>query len=47
MTSNRPYRKGKTPWEVLEELVAQAGKQFDPEVISAFKRVISGKLEKM
>jgi putative nucleotidyltransferase with HDIG domain len=47
MTSDRPYRKGKTPWEALEELVAQAGKQFDPEVVGAFKRVVSGKLEKM
>jgi putative nucleotidyltransferase with HDIG domain len=47
MTSDRPYRKGKAPWEALEELVAQAGKQFDPEVIAAFKRVVSEKLEKM
>jgi putative nucleotidyltransferase with HDIG domain len=47
MTSDRPYRKGKPPWEALEELVAQAGKQFDPEVIAAFKRVISEKLEKI
>jgi len=47
MTTDRPYRKGKPPWEALEELVAQAGKQFDPEVVAAFKRVISEKLEKM
>ena len=47
MTSDRPYRKGKAPWEALEELVAQAGKQFDPEVVAAFKQVISEKLEKM
>jgi putative nucleotidyltransferase with HDIG domain len=47
MTTDRPYRKGKPPWEALEELVAQAGKQFDPEVVGAFKRVVSEKLEKM
>lgn len=47
MTTDRPYRKGKPPWEALEELVAQSGKQFDPEVVAAFKRVISEKLEKM
>ena len=47
MTTDRPYRQGKPPWEALEELVAQAGKMFDPEVVSAFKRVISEKLEKM
>jgi len=47
MTTDRPYRKGMPPWEALEELVANAGKQFDPEVVTAFKRVITEKLEKM
>jgi putative nucleotidyltransferase with HDIG domain len=47
MTTDRPYRKGKPPWEALEEVVTQAGKQFDPEVVGAFKRVVSEKLEKM
>jgi putative nucleotidyltransferase with HDIG domain len=47
MTTDRPYRKGKPPWEALEELVTQAGKQFDPEVVGAFKRVVSEKLEKI
>ncbi|MGD0919356.1 MAG: HD domain-containing phosphohydrolase [Thermodesulfobacteriota bacterium] len=47
ITSDRPYRKGKAPWEALEELVAQAGRQFDPDVVGAFKRVVSEKLEKI
>jgi putative nucleotidyltransferase with HDIG domain len=47
MTTDRPYRKGMPPWEALEELVANAGKQFDPEVVTAFKRVITERLEKM
>ncbi len=47
MTTDRPYRKGMPPWEALEELVANSGKQFDPEVVGAFKRVITEKLEKM
>jgi putative nucleotidyltransferase with HDIG domain len=47
MTTDRPYRKGMPPWEALEEVVSKAGKQFDPEVVEAFKRVIKEKLEKV
>jgi len=47
MTTDRPYRKGVPPWEALEEIVKNAGKQFDPEVVGAFKRVIQGKMEKV
>jgi putative nucleotidyltransferase with HDIG domain len=45
MTSDRPYRKGMTPWQALQELVANSGKQFDPIVVEAFKRVVDKKLE--
>ena len=47
MTTDRPYRKGMPPWEALEELVDKAGKQFDPEVVTAFKRVMTERLERM
>jgi len=47
MTTDRPYRKGMPPWQALEEIVSKAGKQFDPEVVEAFKRVIIGKMEKV
>jgi HD-GYP domain-containing protein (c-di-GMP phosphodiesterase class II) len=47
MITDRPYRKGMQPWNALEEIVAKAGKQFDPEVVNAFKRVISQKMEKV
>jgi HD-GYP domain-containing protein (c-di-GMP phosphodiesterase class II) len=47
MTTDRPYRKGMPPWEALEELIDKSGKQFDPEVVGAFKRVISERLERM
>lgn len=47
MTSDRPYRKGMPPWEAMEEIVKNAGKQFDPEVIAAFKEVMRGRLEKI
>jgi putative nucleotidyltransferase with HDIG domain len=46
MVTDRPYRKGMQPWEAMEEIVAKSGKQFDPEVVNAFKRVISQKVEK-
>ncbi|HUL37959.1 MAG TPA: HD domain-containing phosphohydrolase [Thermodesulfobacteriota bacterium] len=45
MTTDRPYRKGLPPWQALEEIVKNTGKQFDPEVVEASKRVISGKIE--
>jgi len=46
MTTDRPYRKGMLPWQALEEIVAKAGKQFDPEVVGAFKRILSGRLDR-
>jgi putative nucleotidyltransferase with HDIG domain len=45
MVTDRPYRKGMQPWNAVEEIIAKAGKQFDPEVVNAFKRVISQKIE--
>jgi putative nucleotidyltransferase with HDIG domain len=47
MTTDRPYRKGMPPWEAMEEIIAKRGTQFDPEVVEAFKLVISGKMEKV
>jgi putative nucleotidyltransferase with HDIG domain len=45
MTTDRPYRKGMQPWQAVEEIVAKSGKQFDPEVVGAFKRVMRQKIE--
>ncbi len=45
MTTDHLYRKGMPPWTALEEIVAKAGKQFDPEVIEAFKMVFTNKQE--
>jgi putative nucleotidyltransferase with HDIG domain len=47
MTTDRPYRKGITPWKAMEEIENEMGTQFDPKVVEAFKRVISGKMEMM
>jgi putative nucleotidyltransferase with HDIG domain len=47
MTTDRPYRKGIPPWEALEEVVRNTGKQFDPAVVDPFKRVIIEKMERV
>jgi putative nucleotidyltransferase with HDIG domain len=39
LMSDRPYRKAMAPSEALEEIVAKAGKQFDPGAVEAFKLV--------
>jgi HD-GYP domain-containing protein (c-di-GMP phosphodiesterase class II) len=36
MTSDRPYRKGRDLEATIEEIHAQAGRQFDPKVVNAF-----------
>jgi GAF domain-containing protein len=40
MTSERPYRKAVPPEEALQEIRANAGIQFDPQVAEAFEGVI-------
>ena len=47
MTTDRPYRKGMPPWEAMEEIIANSGRQFDPVVVDAFKRAISGRMERV
>jgi HD-GYP domain-containing protein (c-di-GMP phosphodiesterase class II) len=40
MTTDRPYRKALTPAEAVGELLANAGTQFDPEVVAALVTVV-------
>jgi putative nucleotidyltransferase with HDIG domain len=40
IVTDRPYRKGRLPWEALEEIRKCAGTQFDPVVVDAFARVV-------
>ncbi len=44
ITTDRPYRTGKTPAKALEEIEKESGKQFHPEAVKAFKRVYESKL---
>jgi len=44
ITTDRPYRAGKTPARALEEIEKESGKQFHPEVVKAFKRVYENRL---
>jgi len=41
MVTDRPYRKGRAPWQALEEIRKGAGTQFDPQVVEAFERVVA------
>ncbi|MCL4474612.1 MAG: HD domain-containing protein [Nitrospirae bacterium] len=38
MSSDRPYRRRKARDETLKEIISLSGKQFDPEVVEAFKQ---------
>ncbi len=40
MTSERPHRKAMTVTEAVNEIVSNAGTQFDPSVVEAFMKVI-------
>jgi putative nucleotidyltransferase with HDIG domain len=39
LTSDRPYRKAMSPFEVREMIVKGAGTEFDPDVVEAFATV--------
>jgi diguanylate cyclase (GGDEF)-like protein/PAS domain S-box-containing protein len=41
MVSDRPYRKGMSPDDVLLELANGAGSQWDPAVVAAFSGILS------
>jgi len=39
IVTDRPYRKGRPPWQALEEIRKGSGTQFDPDVVDAFEKV--------
>jgi HD-GYP domain-containing protein (c-di-GMP phosphodiesterase class II) len=42
LTTDRPYRKARTPQEAMEELRRCVGTQFDPAVVNAFCAAMDG-----
>lgn len=40
MTTDRPYRRARTPQEAVDELINCSGVHFDPELVKVFVRVI-------
>ena len=47
MCMDRAYRKGKPPWQAVEEIEKESGKQFHPDVVKAFKKVIDVRVERL
>ena len=39
ITTDRPYRKGHSPQEALEEIIKNSSTQFDPDVVKAFREL--------
>ncbi|HSA77578.1 MAG TPA: hypothetical protein VLG72_01820, partial [Nitrospirota bacterium] len=44
MTSNRPYRNAISELDTLEELMDCAGKQFHPDLVKAFTRIMDKRI---
>lgn len=44
LISDRPYRKGITPFEARDSIVERSGKDFDPRVVSAFEAAFRKRL---
>lgn len=42
IVTDRPYRKGRAPWQAILEIENCANSQFDPQVVQAFKRIMPG-----
>jgi biotin carboxylase len=45
MASDRPYRKGMALSKVLSIIESEAGRQFDPAVVTVFLEMMQGKAE--
>ena len=45
MTSDRPYRKGMSDEKAVEEIIANKGTQFEPEVVDTFVEYIQEKMK--
>ena len=41
LTTDRPYRKAFSPLQARQEILANSGKDFDPDVVEAFNQIFS------
>jgi len=41
IVTDRPYRKGRAPWQAFREIEQNTPSQFDPAVVEAFRQVMS------
>jgi len=42
LTTNRPYRAAWSPEHARAHIQAMSGKQFDPQVVAVFMRLVPG-----
>jgi HD-GYP domain-containing protein (c-di-GMP phosphodiesterase class II) len=45
IVTDRPYRKGRAPWQAIKEIEQAAPEQFDPKVVDVLARVMSNMVE--
>jgi putative nucleotidyltransferase with HDIG domain len=45
IVTDRPYRKGRAPWQAIKEIEQAAPEQFDPKVVEVLARVMSNMVE--
>lgn len=41
MVTDRSYRKGRPPWQAIQEIRKASGTQFDPNVVEAFEKIVT------
>jgi len=41
MVTDRSYRRGRPPWQAIQEIKKASGTQFDPSVVEAFEKIVS------
>jgi putative nucleotidyltransferase with HDIG domain len=45
IVTDRPYRRGRTPQEAIAIIQESSGKQFDPDVVEAFERMMNSRAD--
>jgi putative nucleotidyltransferase with HDIG domain len=45
IVTDRPYRKGRAPWQAIKEIKQAAPEQFDPKVVEVLERIVENLVE--